>query len=598
MRIGRVLGVVALVVVVGLGVALYRKFSLPELPAREQVSRVVLLDQGWSPTQTAQHHYTAQGTLLMPLAWLEAMDAGAFTSKKLTDPEILAGLRYITDGVQKEARVNPQGLPIGWAVAPWPSPQPPPPGPPPPAIEKVGFTCATCHTGQLNYKGVGIRIEGGGSMIDAGAFEDIVGKAVIATDILPWKRSKFVAEVSRRTGLPADAVSRELKAARRKAFSEAKESLLQPLYAKEGYGRLDALQRIANTLFAVDLQEPANFRRGDGPVKYPYLWDIGRLDWVQYNGSVRQPMMRNVGEALGVRAETAFVRADGKANPEPARWNASVRVENLVWIEESLHSLRAPAWPAEVLGPIDPIKAARGAAIFQRRCEGCHGIHVARTPRQSEWKVTYIKLEKIGTDPQAANNFADHVYDARKLDGPERLSGGEGLKLVTTKVKGYRYDRLGLTTEQREAWDGYGRTGEVVAFRGYKARPLVGIWASPPYLHNGSVPTLWDLLSPTRPAKFAVGSREYDPVKVGFVTTPVAHGGELDTTARGNSNAGHWFADDKRAGRIGPAFNDADRSALIEYLKSATYETYPCRMAEGDEAPTAEECHRRAPAAN
>jgi len=592
MKIGRVVGVLVLVAVLVAGVLVYRKFAMPSLPAPEPVTRVVSLDQGWTPDQAAQYHYMAQGTLLMPLSWLEVMDAGAFTSRKLTDPAILHGLRYVTDGVKPDPATNPKGLPIGWAVRAWPSPQPGPPGP---AIQKVGFSCATCHTGQLNYKGVAIRIEGGGSMIDAGTFEDIVGKAVIATDLLPWKRGPFVAEVARRTGLPAAEVSKELRAARRKSVSEALESVFTPLYAHEGYGRLDALQRIANTLFAVDLQEPKNFRNGDGPVKYPYLWDIGRLDWVQYNGSVRQPMMRNVGEALGVRAETAFVGPDGKPNPEPARWNSSVQVPGLHWMEENMHLLAAPRWPADVLGPIDAAKAARGAQLFQARCEGCHGIHVVRNPAQSEWRVTRIPLEKIGTDPQAAENFATHTYDGGKL-GAGTLSGGEGLAFVTTGIKGFKYDEMKLSPEQRAAWDGFGRQGLVEAFRGYKARPLVGIWASPPYLHNGSVPTLWDLLSATRPAKFAVGSREYDPVKVGFVTTTVAHGGEVDTTKKGNSNAGHWFADDGRAGRIGPALSDADRWALIEYLKSATYETYPCRLAGGGDPPTADECHRVAPA--
>jgi hypothetical protein len=596
MRLGRIVGAVVLVALVVAGVLVYRKFSMPALPAAEPVTRVVSLDQGWSPQEAARYHYTAQGTLLMPLAWLEVMDAGAFTNRKLTDPDILAGFRYIVDGVRPDPSTNRTGLPIGWAVKAWPSPQPARGGPAPPPVQKVGFSCATCHTGQLNYKGVGIRIEGGGSMIDAGSFEDMVGKAVIATDLLPWKRSPFVAEVSRRTGLPAEVISKELTAARRRSVDEAMQSLVTPLYAHEGYGRLDALQRIANTLFAVDLHEPDNFRRGDGAVKYPYIWDIGRLDWVQYNGSVRQPMMRNVGEALGVRAETAFISdLTGKPNAEPVRWNSSVQVDALDWMEASMHQLRAPAWPTEVLGPLDAGKVARGAQLFQANCEGCHGVHVVRNAAQSEWRVTRIPLAKIGTDPQAAMNFASRTYDGAKL-GAGTLSGGEGLKLVTDKVKGYQYDRLGLTAEQRASWDGFGRPGEVEAFQGYKARPLIGIWASPPYLHNGSVPTLYDLLSPVRPAKFAVGSREYDPVKVGFATRPVAHGGELDTSVKGSSNLGHWFAGDDRPGRIGRALSEDERWALVEYLKSATYETYPCRVMGGGPQPTAEECHRRAPA--
>jgi hypothetical protein len=98
----------------------------------------------------------------------------------------------------------------------------------------------------------------------------------------------------------------------------------------------------------------------------------------------------------------------------------------------------------------------------------------------------------------------------------------------------------------------------------YKARPLEGIWATAPYLHNGSVPTLYDLLLPPaqRPAKFAVGTRNFDPKKVGYDTTPGAPGNSFtfDTTLTGNSNKGHVYG-------VG-ALSDTQRLELLEYLKS------------------------------
>ncbi len=106
----------------------------------------------------------------------------------------------------------------------------------------------------------------------------------------------------------------------------------------------------------------------------------------------------------------------------------------------------------------------------------------------------------------------------------------------------------------------------------YKARPLNGIWATAPYLHNGSVPTLDDLLKPvvaklpngqpdpdltrSRPRTFRVGSREFDPKKVGFRTDLGDF--EFDVTQPGNSNAGHEYGD----------FNEQQRLQLIEYLKT------------------------------
>jgi hypothetical protein len=98
---------------------------------------------------------------------------------------------------------------------------------------------------------------------------------------------------------------------------------------------------------------------------------------------------------------------------------------------------------------------------------------------------------------------------------------------------------------------------------GYRARPLNGVWATAPYLHNGSVPNLTELLKPPedRVEVFSVGSREYDPLNVGFVSVPGPGTTELDTTLAdvGNSNQGHPFAN---------GLDGQERAALREYLKT------------------------------
>ena len=227
------------------------------------------------------------------------------------DPEILGGLGFIPDAKNGS---NAEGLPIGLTVSSWA--QPGVPGAP--ELRKVGLTCAGCHTGMLTYNGTGILIEGGGSMIDAGTMQEIIGKAVGATAYLPWLRSAFVDTIVSKYGERREVVEAMLSAAGRNVIAAFRASPpLAPLYEAELHGRLDALQRIANTLLADDLREPENNKHGDGPVKFPYLWDIWRLDWVQYNASVRQPMMRNIGEALGVKAETAFLMPDGSPRPAP-----------------------------------------------------------------------------------------------------------------------------------------------------------------------------------------------------------------------------------------------------------------------------------------
>ena len=106
----------------------------------------------------------------------------------------------------------------------------------------------------------------------------------------------------------------------------------------------------------------------------------------------------------------------------------------------------------------------------------------------------------------------------------------------------------------------------------YRAKTLKGIWATAPYLHNGSVPTIYDLLLPAaeRPKTFRLGTREYDPMKLGyvtngdrFVTPPDMEPFFFDTHLPGNWNTGHewWFY---------PQLTDAERYEIIEFLKTFT----------------------------
>lgn len=143
--------------------------------------------------------------------------------------------------------------------------------------------------------------------------------------------------------------------------------------------------------------------------------------------------------------------------------------------------------------------------------------------------------------------------DLASLDDPGRLESddGETIDLDRWAAVKHRATRAGtqLTFAQPATVD-----------FAYKARPLNGIWATAPYLHNGSVPNLDELLKPAakRVIQFKLGSREFDPLRVGYVSDQ----GEFtyDTTLKGNSNAGH---DD-----YGREFTETERRQLIEYLKS------------------------------
>ena len=139
--------------------------------------------------------------------------------------------------------------------------------------------------------------------------------------------------------------------------------------------------------------------------------------------------------------------------------------------------------------------------------------------------------------------------------------------------------KLGFSPEKQACLDGFGALDIPQQPLAYKARPLEGIWATPPYLHNGSVPNIYQLLSPVteRDRKFHVGRREYDPVTLGYVTTPLSTNAFwLDTSIEGNTNVGHEFragyipykpGNPPQFGVIGPELTPDERWQIIEYLK-------------------------------
>jgi hypothetical protein len=179
-----------------------------------------------------------------------------------------------------------------------------------------------------------------------------------------------------------------------------------------------------------------------------------------------------------------------------------------------------------------------------------------------------VPLERIGTDPKAAMNFVQRRAYLGSATSTQ-VSAAEGLKRVTTGVIQAWYEHNSIPEAQRREMDGY-RANEWRAPAAYRARPLNGIWATAPYLHNGSVPTLYQMLLPAeqRDKSFFVGSRQFNPRDVGFETAPFAGGFRFDTTIPSNSNSGHEFHNGQGRGIIGPALTEEQRRDLVEFLKT------------------------------
>lgn len=545
----------------------------PALPPLEIGERLVYANPGWSDRDRQIFYYTPQGTELYGLrySWFLALELPA-SDRKLADPALLSRLGFVIDPLADPV-ANPGGLPVGFTHH----------ADPHGGGALLDISCAACHTGELHHQGTALRIDGGQAMHalaspKLGQFPSLLLGSLLYTYVDPFAFDAFAQRV---LGVEYPHEKRRL----REDLARVTQRFIREAWngrdlypTADGYGRTDALGHIANAVFGDGL-DPRNYRLADAPVSYPHVWDIWKFDWVQWNGSVAQAMGRNVGEALGVKAPLKMVDEFGATLPGDARFASGVLVRELHCLESTLWQLEPPVWDEEVLGRIDLERAREGRRLFDVDCRRCHGPHrydPARQPtpgKPFEWRVTLVPTSEIGTDPLAAANFVENVYDASTVDPAQpqlaRVRSGEVLNTVTAGVVARKYAELGLDEEDRWWFDGFGRPTEVQIVRSYKARPLHGVWATPPFLHNGSVPTLYQLLSPEeeRAASFWVGTREFDPKHVGYRSEPIENGFLFDTSLPGNANTGHQFRDDGGVGVIGPALSPDERLALIEFLK-------------------------------
>lgn len=568
-----------LLVLCAAGVAVFTVLHTLAVPSIERPNAVVWLSQNWTDAQRQRFYHIAQGNELLPYVWFLALEQPRLSIKgaaPFRDNSYLQGFGFIPDGADSQ---NPDGLPVGFTrednfVDPYTGQK----------NAVLGLTCAACHTGELFYGEKAIRIDAGPSLINLQKFTEALGLAVTWTYYDPSRFRRFAHRVLGPNPPHADQVllREALKYYLATSFTEFKETAgLYP--TEEGYGRTDALARIGNLVFGTGLNNTKNLVVGNGPVNFPPIWDASWMNWVQYNGSIQQPMGRNVGEAMGVRSRINLLGYPG------TQFDNTIRVDNLHEVEILIggdapgNGVRSPKWPEDVLGKIDPDKAAKGKALYSELCVHCHQWPMLSDEgrKDDHWtdgkatggkqflQVTMVPLDEIGTDPNEAQNFANRTADSGPL-GLGIVSANVGLKYISGKVTDRAYADLKLLPAQQDEWNGY-RVNELRAPLAYKARPHNGIWATPPYLHNGSVPNLYALLSPVseRPKVFYLGSKQYDSVKLGIDTAPLTGATEFRTDRPGNSNAGHEFNDGPKGhGIIGRKLSERERMQIIEYLKT------------------------------
>lgn len=602
-----------------------------DLPKLQPIKQAVWLEQNWSEDQRDWFHHATQGTwtFFVPYEWFIALEQPGFSlfaRPSIADDMFLQQLGFIPG---KKGLYNAAALPVGFVVDYGAT------GPDGEHFNAIGLTCAACHTGQMTYKGTGIRYDGGPSMISADKLMSTVFISMFETYSSKRQFKRFAANVlgerntdDNRKALRKvfaktfmqlikhafSAVSIQNQKIIRDDIEQGKDSAIlfdlaknvkDSLVQTEGYARTDALNRIGNQVFALDADRPENFAPVNAPVSFPFIWNSAWFLWVQYDGSIMQPMIRNAGESLGVGA---FLRLDGASADN---FSSSAKVKNLHDIETLLagtqtpfeskqfSGLTSPRWPEEILGGIDHAKAAVGEELYRQYCQQCHLPPVGSVAFWDEkyWSVQnekgvrlldlpLIPVEQIGTDPNQSRVLAERTVNTKGMGINTQVFAGlncDPMQVTESETASYAFSLGAVVQETVNHWYAAENTPPaqqqamngalpncLQASKAYKARPLNGIWATAPFLHNGSVPDLYALLSPVgeRPTAFYVGNLEFDPLRVGYVSTRKQGLFLFDVTRKGNSNKGHEFNDTQGTGVIGPLLSPGDRGALVEFLKT------------------------------
>ena len=571
------------------GIAIWGFWPWPMGVNGSDGNSVTYLDQGWDSGLREAFYYTPQGSRLMPYKWFLALEQ-AGNEQRFSNPDNFAGYGYLlpSDG---PSTLNPDGLPVGFVKGEFDEPR---------LGQWLGLTCAACHTNDVSYQGHTIRIDGAPALADLHSFLSELAAAIAATRLDKPKFARFAANVFGHVPTPDEAAQLFQDFSEYAVAMEGDIWMRTPPLAA-GPARTDALGQIINTLAVSNLHEPDNLRPISAPVSYPFLWYTPDLEWVQWVPIANNPIARNAGEALGVFGVADFTVGGDE------RFKSSVMFRNLFELEGWVDDLKPPPWPEDIFGPVSAELAAKGAKLFRTHCLACHNMPPFRMSPKGRYfdpdkqfiKITAVKYTSVGTDDQytldlirrttRTGPLKDSLFGVMPVIGsecgpdspPQALEVVPGGKYFTATVgavviKGL--SDLHLAPAERMAYVDY-RVCPMVegdqAPKPYmprkdqamrlKAGPLVGIWATGPFLHNGSVPNIYELLSPPkeRSSVFWVGNRELDIDKLGYVSEEGPGLFRFDTSLPGNGNMGHEYP---RKG----ALTHEERMAVIEFLKKPT----------------------------
>jgi hypothetical protein len=541
----------------------------------------VQVPQGWSEADKENIYHLDVGTEIMPWRWffnleLESADSQDKLANHLSSIGLVDDGHGLPIGVTKVVDQRTSGL---YKESTW-----------------IGVNCTSCHTTSLNVNGKPLLIEGGQSLFNLQKFETQVVKSVQATLNNQEKFERF-AEALEATNDEDKESLRDSLSKFQKEFSAAN-LRSRHFFSKSGEdvdygpGRLDGIgsatnaftcalaDRLGDVELAKKVVDPKNCSPSNPPASIPHLWGTPQANFSQWNADVHASLARNYGAIMAGYGKNWVVSdAAGKI-----KFKTTANLINIAKMETYYKKLRSPSWrdlsDKGVVPALDQASVSRGQQVYNNQCISCHAVQPKSTfpniAGNTYWKVGVTPANIVGTaddyllseNLRLVNVPKDIANDFKKEMGKDSIRA-DGLTSGTT-FRSYFMSK----TMKAYFSDNHTSLFDIAKLNncrppsvaqktlGYKSRSLEGIIWTAPYLHNGSVPTLADLLKPSneRPKAFYIGCANYDAVNGGFNCTKDSENSFLfDTTKEGNRNYGHEY---------GTTLSAKEKSDLISYIKS------------------------------